>query len=134
MTRTPKSVVLGVVLSLNVAPAVLLSRQQPAKAAAAKTSPVAATQPIDGGWPRAYTTASGAQLLLYQPQIASWVDQKHITGYAAVSYTAKAATKPALGTLKIEADTSVSVPERLVNFSEFTIAEANFSTLPKWPP
>ena len=69
--------------------------------------------------------------MLYQPQVASWVDQKHITGYAAVSYTAQAATKPVLGTIKIEADTSVAVAERLVSFSEFTIAEANFPTLPK---
>jgi hypothetical protein len=36
---------------------------------------------------------------------------------------------PALGTLRIEAVTNVSVPERLVNLSEFTITTANFPTL-----
>jgi hypothetical protein len=133
MTRTTSSVVLAVVLSLNVASGGLVMGQQqtPKATSPAKTAAPSAAPAVDGGWPRAYTTASGAQLVLYQPQVASWVNQKHITGYAAVSYTAKAATKPALGTIKIEADTSVAVAERLVNFSELTIAEANFSTLPK---
>ncbi len=125
MPRTLKWT-LAAVLSLILASGELLRGQQPAKASAA-----AAAQTVDGGWPRAYTTASGAKVVLYQPQIASWVDQKHMTGYAAVSYTARGATKPALGTIKIEADTHVAVAERLVNFSEFTIAEASFSTLPK---
>jgi hypothetical protein len=48
-----------------------------------------------------------------------------------VSYTPKGATKPALGTLQIEADTAVSVAERLVDFSKYRILEANFQTLPK---
>jgi hypothetical protein len=131
MSRTIKGV-LVIVLSLNVASGGVLLGQQPATATpAAKTASPAAAETIDGGWPRAYTTASGARLVLYQPQVASWVDQKHITGYAAVSYTPSAATKPALGTIKIEADTSVAVPERLVSFSELAIVEANFSTLPK---
>jgi hypothetical protein len=125
MPSTCRSAALVAVTSLIVASGGSLVGQQPTATTAA------AAQPADGGWPRAYTTASGAKLTLYQPQIASWVDQKHITGYAAVSYTPVAATKPALGTIKIEADTSVAVAERLVNFSEFTIAEASFSTLPK---
>ena len=43
------------------------------------TAPGAATTapaPPDGGWPRDYTTPSGAALVVYQPQVASWVDQK----------------------------------------------------------
>ena len=59
----------------------------------------------DGGWPRAYTTASGAALVVYQPQVASWADQKHMVAYAAVSYTPKGAKQPALGTVKVESDT-----------------------------
>ena len=70
-------------------------------------------------------------LLLYQPQVASWKDQKQVTMYSAVSYQTKGAKAPSLGTIKIESTTSVAVPERLVNFSEFSIAEANFPTLPK---
>ena len=40
--------------------------------------------------------------------------QRHLVAYAAVGYEAKGATKPALGTLKLEADTRVAVTERLV--------------------
>jgi hypothetical protein len=87
--------------------------------------------PVDGAWPRSYRTASGAQLVVYQPQVASWRNQAHITLYSAVSYAAKGATKPALGTVRVEAETRVSVSERLVDFSAFKITESNFPTLAK---
>jgi hypothetical protein len=102
----------------------------PAAAKTATSSPVA-SRPIDGGWPRAYTTNSGAALVLYQPQVSDWKDQKLMTAYAAASYTPPGASKPALGTMQIEADTTVSVAERLVDFSKYRIVEANFPTLPK---
>jgi len=69
---------------------------------------------------------SGAGIVLYQPQIASWPDQKHMTLYTAVSYLPKDKTTPALGVLRVEADTNVALGERLVNFSEFTVSEASF--------
>ena len=84
-----------------------------------------ATRGLDGGWPRDFTTTTGA-IRIYQPQIASWDGQRHLVAYAAVSYTAKGADKPSLGTVKIEADTSVAVGERLVNFSPITLTESNF--------
>ena len=46
-----------------------------------------------------------------------------MVAYAAVSYSAKGAAKPALGTVKIEADTSVAVSERLVNFTSVKLTE-----------
>jgi hypothetical protein len=97
----------------------------------AKTTAPAATPAPDGGWPRSYATGSGAAFLVYQPQVASWEGQKRMTAYAAVSYTPKGgqAQKPNLGTVKVEADTKVSLGERLVSFAAFKIAEANFSTL-----
>ena len=99
--------------------------QKPAASGASAADPAAP----DGGWPRAYTTASGAALVIHQPQVASWADQKHATLYAAVSYTAKGAKEPALGTIKVESDTKVAVEQRLVSFSDFTIGESNFPTL-----
>ena len=51
--------------------------------------------------------------------------------YAAVSYTANGASKPVFGTVRIEADTDVSVAERLVSISDFQITESNFPALPK---
>ena len=88
-----------------------------------------AVQPIDGGWPRASVTASGAHLIVYQPQIASWVNQANVVLYTAISYTPAGAQKASLGTVKAEATTSVAVDQRLVSFSEFHITETNFTTL-----
>src|SRR5712671_5475289 len=59
-------------------------------------------QPADGGWPRAYVTTSGARLVLYEPQIARWLDQKRMAMYAAVSYTSADQSSTALGTVRIE--------------------------------
>jgi hypothetical protein len=102
----------------------------PTQGAAAKPS-TASAAPADGGWPRSYITTAGARLIVYQPQVASWPNQAHMTLYSAVSYTPAGAAKPALGTLKVVADTRVAVAERLVDFSAFKITESNFPTLNK---
>jgi hypothetical protein len=125
--RTFARVTVVVSLSLLVSAGSRVTAQAPAKAAAAK--PATAAAPVDGGWPRASTTPSGAGLVVYQPQISSWPDQKNVVLYAAVSYTPKGAAKPALGTVKVESATSVAPDRRLVSFSEFRITESNFSTL-----
>jgi hypothetical protein len=108
---------------------------KPATTPAPKAAPAAKSDatppPGDPGWPRGYTTPSGGNIIVYQPQLASWDERRHAVAYAAVAYQAKGATKPALGSVKIEADTKVAVSERLVNFSEFKITESNFPTLPK---
>ena len=95
------------------------------------TAAPAATVPIDGGWPRLYDLPSGGTILVYQPQVASWDRQAHLVAFSAVSQRAKAGDKPAIGTIKLEADTSVSTSERLVNFQKMKIVEANFQTLSK---
>src|SRR5262245_26553665 len=92
--------------------AVPMAPQVTAQAPAATTPAAAAVAPAtapDGEWPRAYTTASGAGLTIFQPQVATWANQKHAVLYAAVSYTAKGASAPALGTIRVESDTSVAV-------------------------
>jgi hypothetical protein len=63
--------------------------------------------------------------------VATWDDQKHMVALAAVSYVPKGDEKPALGTIKIEADTSVSLEQRLVKFATLKITETNFQTLTK---
>src|ERR1041385_370256 len=92
---------------------------------------VAAQQAQDRGWPRGYNLPNEAQIVLFQPQIATWDDQKHAVALAAVSYIAKDAQKPVVGTIKIETDTEVSLEQRLVKFSTLKITEANFQTLSK---
>src|SRR5262245_6918654 len=154
MRTVQQSIAVATALSVRAPPPVMLAAQGAAKPAApaqgakpAPTTPAAAkpaaakpaaapaaasaAADLDGGWPRAYNGPSGAVFLLYTPQIASWDNQKRMVAYLAVSYTAKGAPKPALGTIKVEADTSVSVAERLVNFSNFRIVESNFQTIEK---
>ena len=112
----------------------------PAKAApqtkppAAKSQAAATAAPVDGGWPRTYTTPSQGRVTLFEPQISSWQNQKELVAYAAAQYQAKgaaASAKPALGTLKVEAGTSVSLEQRLVSFANMRITESNFPTVPK---
>src|SRR4030095_6597187 len=95
--------------------------------AAAPAAPAA----VDGGWPRGYTTPSGGKIVVYQPQVASWDQQRQMVAYAAGAYEAKGAPKPATGSLKIEANTKVAVSERLVSFKDMRITESNFPSLPK---
>jgi hypothetical protein len=147
MTRTRvatgrASVAVVTALAMTFAPAAPLVAGQSSTAPAATKPPAGATAPkaapaaasaaaVDGGWPRAYTTPSGGRILVYQPQVASWEGQRRMVAYAAVGYQAKGATKPALGSIKIEADTKVAVSERLVSFAPLQITEANFPTLKK---
>src|SRR5215510_16374886 len=78
----------------------------------------ATTTAKDPGWPRGYSLPSEAQIVIYQPQIASWADQKHLIAYAAMSRVGKGEQKPALGTIKFETDTEVALEQRLVKFSK----------------
>ena len=39
-------------------------------------NPVTTGAATDRGWPRAYSTPSGARLLVYQPQVSSWADHR----------------------------------------------------------
>ena len=85
--------------------------------------------PPDGGWPRAYMSAAMAQMVIYQPQIASWDARRRMVAYTAVSYQAPGGAKPAMGTVKIEATTVVALEDRLVRFAPLRITETNFTTL-----
>jgi len=131
MQRTLVSAMLVLVLSLSVA----LSTSALAQLGVAGTTPPAearsAQEPRDRGWPRGYSLPSEAQVILFQPQVASWEDQKHMVALAAVSYVAKGEKKSTLGTIKFEADTLVSLEQRLVKFSTLKITESNFQTLSK---
>jgi hypothetical protein len=107
------------------------SKPKSATASAAPAAATAAGTVSDAGWPRAYQTPAGVRFMIYQPQLAEWPEQRHMTAYAAVSVEQAGAAKPALGTVKIEANTKVAVDVRMVNFSDMTLTESNFPTLPK---
>ena len=108
--------------------------QSPSKTTPApRAAPSQTTQAtVDGGWPRVYKLPSGGTIVVSQPQVASWDRQAHLIAFSAVAYHSNAAdAKPAFGSIKLEADTAVSVPERLVSFQKLRIAEASFQTLQK---
>jgi len=104
-----------------------IANSQGAKTAA-RTRPQS-IQTGDGGWPRGFSLPSEAQMVIFQPQVASWEGQKHLVAMAAVSYVAKGEQKPAMGTVKLEADTSVALTERLGKISTIKVTETNFQTL-----
>lgn len=85
--------------------------------------------PVDGGWPRGYATPTGGEITLYAPQVSSWDDQKHVIAFCAVSYLPPGVAKSALGTVKVEAETQVSIEERLVKLDKLQFTESNFPTL-----
>ena len=120
-------------LALLAQPLTPVMGQTPAPQAAAQkpASQAAAQAPADLGWPRAYQTPSGSKIVLYQPQVSEWAAQKHVVAYAAVGVEAPGAQKPALGSVKIEADTKVALDQRLVSFSDMAITESNFPSLSK---
>jgi hypothetical protein len=100
---------------------------------AAQTAPApeeaAVVEEVDGGWPRTYTMASGASVVIYQPQAASWNGQKHLVAYGAVAHSAVGAKTPDLGSIKLETDTSISLEERLVRFGTIDLTESHFPKL-----
>jgi hypothetical protein len=103
----------------------------PPTATAAKpaAATAAAPAPIDGGWPRRYLVSGGGDITIYQPQIATWDQQRHMVAFSAVQYAENSTAKPSLGTIKLEADTQVATTERLVQFDKVKIAETNFASL-----
>jgi hypothetical protein len=108
-------------LSSLLAISLLLSLYAPLRA---QTPP-----PVDGGWPRDTTTPSGARLIIYQPQIASWTGQIDLVAYAAVSYTPGGVQKAAPGTITLKSQTNVSTAQRLISFADLQITNTNFPTL-----
>lgn len=102
----------------------------PPTAKPASTAAAAAPAAPDGNWPKQYINNDG-RLVVYEPQISSWRDQKQMTLYAAVSYTPTGSDKPLLGTITAEADTQVAVDERLVDFSKFTLTQTHFASASK---
>jgi hypothetical protein len=92
----------------------------------AAAEPPAGTN-ADTGWPRTVQLKGGIATW-YQPQVESWPGQKNIVAYSAVAYQMTGAKEPALGTIKIEGPTTVSLDERLVAM-DLRITEYNFKTL-----
>jgi hypothetical protein len=83
----------------------------------------------DGGWPKIVTSEAGSKILMHQPQIESWQDQKVIDAWSAVEFQAERQKSSDLGVIEILADTSVAMEERLVKLQNIRIKQVNFPTL-----
>ena len=130
------ALILSVSLSLII-PAPGFFNSQTARAAAGTPQKPSSRRgpsnqlPGDRSWPRGYSLPSEAQIVIFQPQVSTWENQKHLVAMAAVSYVKKDETKPAMGTITLNADTSVALAERLVKFSTIKITATNFPSLSK---
>jgi hypothetical protein len=92
------------------------SARKPAATPSRRNLPRSRSPPgtnADTGWPRTVTLKTGT-VVWYQPQVESWIDQKNIVGWSAVSYQRTGVKEPALGTIKIEGPTHVAVDDRVV--------------------
>jgi hypothetical protein len=95
-------------------------------AALAGICAAAQAAPADPGWPRDYTTAAGHQVRVYAPQIASWDGQTRLVAYVAVAHSVHGVA-PSLGTIRLEADTTVALEPRLVRLANVAIADVRFT-------
>ncbi len=93
-------------------------------AAPASTSPALPADP----WPRD-VSISNAALLIYQPQVNSWVDNK-IDFRAAMAIKPSGAKDETFGSVFVTARTQVDKVERMVVFENLQITKLDFPTLP----
>jgi len=108
----------------------LRAQAQTATPVAAKTAAPVEPPPgtnADTGWPRTLQLQNGT-LVWFQPQVESWNDKKKIVAWSAVAYTPLSASQAALGTIKIEGDTQVSVDEDVVSL-DMRVTQYNFPSL-----
>jgi hypothetical protein len=76
MKRTVSSLLLILLVSLSLVwPAAIKSRAQTTKTTAPQTQ---TALPGDRAWPRGYSLPSEAQIVIFQPQVATWEEQKHL--------------------------------------------------------
>jgi hypothetical protein len=79
----------------------------------------------DPGWPRQYTDGT-AKLVVYQPQIDTWKNFRRLDGRFAVALTPAKSGPTFYGAVRIEAETTVNIASRLVEFSKFSLAETTY--------
>ena len=78
----------------------------------------------DGNWPREIDTG-GIHLVIYQPQVDSWKDNR-IEARSAVIVTRREDPSQIFGIVSINARTEVDRETRLVSFEDITIKDASF--------
>ena len=89
-------------------------------------SPLFGQAPVagDGNWPREIDSGN-VHLVIYQPQVESWKDNR-IEARSAVIVTRREDPTQIFGIVSINARTEVDRETRLVSFEDITIKDANF--------
>ena len=78
----------------------------------------------DLGWPRE-VTAENVKILMYQPQVETFVGDK-LTGRAAVSVTMKDSVNPVFGVVWIDTKVSIDKDARTVDILEIAVTKVRF--------
>ncbi len=91
-----------------------------------------APTPGDGNWPREIDSGN-VHLVIYQPQVDSWKENK-ISARSAVIVTRKEDPTQIFGIVSINARTEVDRETRLVSFEDIAIKDANFPSAASLQP
>ena len=82
-----------------------------------------------GGWPRSFTTQSGGQIILYQPQVTDWQDFRTIDALIAAEYVSGPNASAVYGVIGVTGKTEADEANDEVVISDITVTELNFSAL-----
>jgi len=94
-------------------------------------APVFGGRPVqdDQAWPQELMSGDGSTILLYQPQVESWKDEKVLRARVAIAFRGMGMPSPVLGGIVMEGDTSTSIEEDEVRISNIRIVEGRFPAL-----
>lgn len=87
------------------------------------------SEPERQGWPRVYTTAAGAEITLYQPQVTDWDNFTDIKALIATEYRVTKDAKPIFGIIGVSGKTVADDDSNDVIINEINVTEVNFSAL-----
>jgi len=80
-------------------------------------------------WPRGYTTAQGAEIVIYQPQVVEWSGFRTIEALVATEVTPKPGEKPIFGVIGLKAETEADQETGEVVISDMSITRLDFAAL-----
>jgi uncharacterized protein YraI len=80
-------------------------------------------------WPRAYSTDSGATIVLHQPQVTSWDDFTTISGLIAAEYKPDKDASAVFGVIGVTGKTQADHETDEVVITDLKVTELNFSAL-----
>src|SRR5437868_3250793 len=103
----------------------LMLRVLLAAGALATFTAVAQAPAPDVSWPRQAKGADGTVVMLYQPQIETWADNK-LTARAAVAVTRPGEAEPRYGVIELAARTQIDKASDVATLSELRITKSSF--------